>query len=417
MGGDSLTGTPRIQALFTYPLKSCRGVELAASEVGATGLRYDRLFTFAQSLPAKETEEEGEHQWRFMTQRDFPKLALLKTDLWVPDPRASKKGALGNGHVKASKTERGRKRTIDAPPSEKAELDAVRKSLEEDWAANGGCMVVHFPHEPPLNPFGLRTETVELRIPLASTAQRARRKSYSIDNLRIWKDYPRAVDMTSEIDPASLSKLSTFLGVKNPLALFRVSDIDKRAVTRSLPKDRPEASFSIGFADAFPIHILNVASVRAVDASLPSNASMKGKLDARRFRANIYISGPSAFAEDSWKRATLGRCIVPRTEAARDRSPVRDPSINMVETDGLYHVACRTARCTLPKTDPDTGIKDRNEPYTVLQKTRVVDEGAKPHSVLGMHMIPLFGRGILRVGDEIEVLERGEHVYEKMFPD
>jgi uncharacterized protein YcbX len=64
---------------------------------------------------------------------------------------------------------------------------------------------------------------------------------------------------------------------------------------------------------------------------------------------------------------------------------------------------------------PETGVKDNNEPFTTLARTRQVDEGAKPHPCLGMQMIPLFQQGILRVGDEVEVLERGEHVYEKMF--
>ena len=420
IGGVFLTGTPRIKALFTYPLKSCRGVELAASEVAGTGLKYDRLFTFAQLLPPKKSDgtSEGnqEGQWKFMTQRDFPKLALLTTELWVPDPRASQRAASVNGHAKDAKGKRGRRRTRDGSSPETSDQDAAQKKRGEEWAANGGCLVVHFPHSPSFNPFGMRTETVELRIPLAPTSQRAHSKSYGTENISIWKDCPKAINMTSEIDDASLAKLTAFLGVKNPLALFRVSDRDKRAVTRSLPKERPDDQYSVGFADAFPINILNLASVRAVDSSLPEGAPMKGQLDARRFRANIYITGPSAFAEDQWKRVTLGRCIAPRSEGTRDRSPVRDPANAMIETDGLYHVACRTARCTLPNTDPDTGVKDRNEPYSVLKKTRVVDEGAKPHSVLGLHMIPLFTQGILRVGDEVEVLERGENVYEKMFP-
>lgn len=414
IGGDSLTGSPRIKALFTYPLKSCRGVELAASEVAATGLKYDRLFTFAQFAPNKQDKESA--QWQFITQREFPKLALLKTELWVPDPRASGNSAPTNGHAKSPQGKRGRKKTRDSSPSKKPSFDAVQKKLERDWAANGGSLVVHFPHEPGFNPFGLRTETVELRIPLVPTPQRAHSKSYNTEYLSIWKDYPKAIDMTNEIEPVALSKLTAFLGVKHSLALFRVNDRDKRAVTRSLPKDRPDESFSLGFADAFPVNILNLASVRAVDDSLPANATMKSKLDACRFRANIFVTGPSAFAEDKWKRITLGRCIAPRSEAARDRSPVRDPATDMIETDGLYHVACRTARCKLPNTDPDTGIQDKNEPSTALIKTRVIDAGAKPNSVLGMHMIPLFTQGIIRVGDEIEVLERGEHVYEKMFP-
>lgn len=416
IGGSFLTGTPRVKALFTYPIKSCRGVELAASEINSNGLKYDRLLTFAQLLPAKKDEGTDNQQWRFITQRECPKLALLQTELWVPDPRADKPSASTNGHAKEVKGARGRKKTRGPSPFDKADLDALKKRLEDDWAANGGCAIVHFPYEPGFNPFGLRTENVELRIPLIPTFQRAQAKSYGIKDLSIWRDCPRAIDMTNEIDPATLAKLRAFLGVKNPLGLFRVSDKDKRAITRSLPKDRPEGTYSVGFADAFPINILNLASVRDVDASLPKQASMKDKLDSRRFRANIYVTGPSAFAEDSWKRVTLGRCIVPRSQAARDRSPVRDPSNAMVETDGLYHVACRTARCTLPNTDPNTGVKDRNEPYSALKQTRVVDEGAKPHSVLGLHLIPLFAQGIVRVSDEIEVLERGENVYEKMFP-
>lgn len=416
-----MTGTPTIQALFTYPIKSCRGVELAASEIGDTGLKYDRLFMFAQSLPSKKSDDgsEGEDSchWKFMTQREFPKLAMLQTELWVPDPRAKRTTTSANGHAKESQGKRGRRETRDRSPSEQAEVDAVQKTLAEDWATNGGCVVVHFPHKPAFNPFGMLTETVELRIPLASTPQRARAKAYGIENVSIWRDYPIAVNMTNEIDDVALAKLGAFLDVKSPLALFRVSDRDKRPATRSLPKDRPEETYSIGFADAFPVNVLNIASVRAVDSALPSNAPMKDKLDARRFRPNVYVTGPSAFAEDNWKRFTLGRCLAPRSEAARDRSPVRDPANTMVETDGLYHVACRTARCTLPNTDPDTGMKDRNEPFTAMKKTRVVDKGAKPHSVLGIHTIPLFKQGILRVGDEIEVLERGENVYEKMFPD
>ena len=116
----------------------------------------------------------------------------------------------------------------------------------------------------------------------------------------------------------------------------------------------------------------------------------------------------SAYDEDQWKRITVGRCIKPRNGS-------KSKGGGMVEADGEYHVACRTARCKLPNVDPDTGVKDSNEPSGTLNKTRQVDKGAYPHAVLGMQMIPLFQQGILRVGDEIKVLERGEHVYEKMF--
>lgn len=438
----SETKKAQIKALFTYPVKSCRGVELAASEAGSTGLKYDRLFTFAQlvSTPDKSSaapisegvervSEDWKHQWLFITQREFPRLALIETELWVPNPKANRRAgaaslATCDGDV-SIKGRRGRKKdeddsvrsesasTLGAPP-------LSEKQLKDTWVENGGCLILRFPFEPDFNLFGLRTETVTIRLPLAPTEQRFAEKSYKIESLSIWKDSPQAVNITGEIPSDDLAKLKYFLGVSNTLGLFRVDPNNRRAVTRSLPKDRPNESYSVGFADAFPFHLLNLASVQAQHAQLPSKNALKGSLDARRFRANVYVSGPPAYDEDSWKRLTIGRCIRPRNDVYLNGSTdnARSQTLDdgqMVETDGEYHVACRTARCKLPNVDQDTGIKDANEPLTTLTRTRKVDKGAYPHPCLGMQMIPLFQQGILRVGDKVHVLERGEHVYEKMF--
>ena len=201
-----------------------------------------------------------------------------------------------------------------------------------------------------------------------------------------------------------LEKLKYFLGVSNPLALFRIDDRKQRPVTRSLPEDRPGETFSVGFGDAFPIHILSLPSVLALNNGLPGAYRSNGNIDARRFRANIYVGGVTAYEEDGWKKILIGRCI---KVSSNDRK--------IVETEGEYHVACRTARCTLPNVDQGTAARDPNEPYTTLARTRKVDKGAYPHPCLGMQMIPLFPQGLLRVGDEIQVVETGEHSYEKMF--
>ncbi|KAK3642326.1 hypothetical protein LTR22_016140 [Elasticomyces elasticus] len=409
-------GIPRVKALFTYPIKSCRGVELSATEVEATGLKFDRLMTFAQlvSKPAKKADkdqggasvpsEQWQHQWRFITQREFPRLALLRTELWVPDPRG--RTATANGHggkdlkVPASKP-RTRSRTRGSTLVGQLEQGG-KAAGSGDWTAEGGCLVVRFPFEPDFNPLGLRTQEVKLVLPLIPSIERAKAKQYTTEDLSIWKDNPQALNLTCEIDKVALEKLRYFLGVSNPLALFRVDPNKPRAVTRCLPADKPGEEFKVGFADAFPVNILGLASVRKTDAELPATAEVKGKLDSRRFRANIYIEGVEAFAEDEWKKIIVG------TRVGRDKD-------GLFECDAEYHVACRTARCTLPNVHPDTGIKDKNEPYTTLGKTRKVDKGALPHPCLGVHTIPLFASGILRVGDEIEVLEKGEHVYEKMF--
>ena len=392
---------PRVKALFTYPIKSCRGVELAASEIGSTGLKYDRLFTFARAVsaqdvlnqsssnPPEEASGGEKHEWQFVTQRELPRLALLHTELWVPDPRGNKKGQ-ANG--------KAGKQANDAVNSELRTVD--------DWAANGGCVIVHFPYEPNFNPFGLRTETITLRFPLVPTLERRKAKEYSYEAMSIWKDCPMAMNISNEARKDDLEKLKSFLKASTPLAIFRVDERHRRSVTRSLPKNRPGEAFEVGFADAFPMHILSMASVRSVYAQQPKND--RGGLDARRFRANVYLTDTEAFDEDSWKRITAGRSIKAPVDYSNKKSRI-------VETDGEYHIACRTARCKLPNVHQETGIKDANEPYSTLARTRKVDEGAYPHPCLGMQMIPLFQQGILRVGDEIAVVERGEHVYEKMF--
>lgn len=411
---DSLSSrdpTPRVKALFVYPVKSCRGVELSSCEVTGTGLKYDRLFSFAQLVSSKkplqansdgisETDSEITHQWRFITQRENPRLALLTIELWVsdlPGEVTAKQDSISNTNglaYRGGQHHENGKTTAERLPEHPALQDLV-----EDWSLNGGCLIIRFPFEKPGSTFGTITETITVKIPIQPTAERAKAKGYAYESMAIWKDRPESINLSNEIHPESLAKLKYFLGVTNPLALFRVDDTNLRAVTRSLPKDRPDEKFKVGFADAFPVHLLNIASARAVDDSLPSDAKEKGKLDARRFRANIYVSGPEAHEEDQWMRIAVGHTV--------EFPPIR----HVAE----FHVACRTARCTLPNVHPDTGLKDRNEPHSTLKRTRQVDEGAKPHPCLGLSMIPLFQQGFIECGDRIAVLEKGEHVYEKMF--
>lgn len=56
-----------LSAIFIYPIKSLGGIYLAEAEVEQRGLQYDRRMMLV--------DENG----IFITQRDFPKMALLKT--------------------------------------------------------------------------------------------------------------------------------------------------------------------------------------------------------------------------------------------------------------------------------------------------------------------------------------------------
>jgi uncharacterized protein YcbX len=130
------------------------------------------------------------------------------------------------------------------------------------------------------------------------------------------------------------------------------------------------------------MHIMNLASVHHVSSQIGKGSK---PLNALRFRPNIFITGPPAFNEDSWTKTRIG--------------------------EEQYHVSCHTTRCKLPNVDPETGVADRNEPSTTLRKYRVIDKGS-PSACLGMQVTPLT-YGQIKVGDEVEVLERGEHFYLK----
>jgi uncharacterized protein YcbX len=59
----------RISALNIYPVKSCRGMPIAAAEVGSTGLFDDRHWMLVRP------------NGRFVTQRELPRMALIGTQV------------------------------------------------------------------------------------------------------------------------------------------------------------------------------------------------------------------------------------------------------------------------------------------------------------------------------------------------
>jgi uncharacterized protein YcbX len=68
----------------------------------------------------------------------------------------------------------------------------------------------------------------------------------------------------------------------------------------------------------------------------------------------------------------------------------------------------------MPNVDPVTGERHPTEPDKTLRSFRTVDAGTGPNiGCLGMQLVPISREGALRVGDEITVLEVGEHVYVK----
>lgn len=58
---------PRVSALYVYPIKSCGGIDVTTARVGTRGLEFDRRFMLVDG------------NGRFVTQRQLPAMALLKT--------------------------------------------------------------------------------------------------------------------------------------------------------------------------------------------------------------------------------------------------------------------------------------------------------------------------------------------------
>ena len=358
----------KVVALFNYPIKSCFGIELDEAEVMEYGFKYDRQFSFAQfHMPTKRKSDVP--VWEFMTIRGNPALTRIKTELWIPD-----ESLLG--------------------------YDPKQKFIK-----SGGCLIGSFTFMPEisLSLQGLRNwwsilvarlatrnwsavPTFYFHIPCNPTVDQMKESKYGDEHMVIWKDYPDAVDMGSEIPSHVMANLKAFLNVTNQLTLFRVNSRKSRKLFKNAPtKEQLGYQANVGFQDSYPLSIQNMASIMDMESRVPTAGGFKP--DARRYRGNIYISGPPIYDEDYWTLIRIG-------------------SKN-------FHVSCRTTRCNLPNTDPDTGKRDNNEPQKTMRDYRCIDPGNKMAACLGMQMVPskdAVGETI-KVGDEVKLLKTGEHFF------
>jgi hypothetical protein len=226
-----------IRNLWIYPVKSCKGIEVSQSKVLPTGLEFDRLYTFAQlksRFPvgvqhASDEDNKQAHAWEFITQRQFPLLATVQVDLFVPDI------------IKA----RGR-------PSPSKVSDAF--------------LLVSFPWQEP----GLRGVLSWVAAKIARASWRARpekelvlpvtfppqeeieARGYTHEQVTIWRDTATALNMERELP----RELQLYLGVSNKLGIFRIDPARLRHVYRCAP-NKVVAGYQpvVGFQDAVRIFI------------------------------------------------------------------------------------------------------------------------------------------------------------------
>jgi uncharacterized protein YcbX len=146
-------------------------------------------------------------------------------------------------------------------------------------------------------------------------------------------------------------------------------------IVRPVESEHAQPGDEVSFADGFPMLLVNRASLDALNDG--SNIGT----DVRRFRPNLVVDGAAAWAEDGWRRLRAGALTL------------RLPK------------PC--ARCSVPGIDPDTAAITR-EPVRTLARLRTRD-----HEVyFGVNVTP-DGVGRLRVGVEIEVIERVDEASER----
>ncbi|OQV01457.1 MOSC domain-containing protein isoform 1 [Cladophialophora immunda] len=258
---------------------------------------------------------------------------------------------------------------------------------DEEPSTDRGWMVVRYPRIPTgrfslisrlFIWLGIASEGKSFRVPLVP----GENHQYPTENVTVWKDNPKWLNYGVHLP----NDFQSFIKASNPVTLFRVDPNAYREVFRCAPrKDQLGYQPVVGFADAYPVHLLNTTSVRDIALRVKQEIP---RFTARRFRANILIDGPGAYNEDDWKMIRIGSHI--------------------------FFCACHTVRCRLPNVDPDTAVMHPVEPDKTLKSFRCIDEGDPLNACLGLQLVPAAaGSFRIHVGDEVEVLERGHHKYIK----
>jgi len=149
-----------------------------------------------------------------------------------------------------------------------------------------------------------------------------------------------------------------------PVRLVRMASDNARPLGSSTAQPGDQVSF----ADGFPFLLVSAASLDGLNRRL----SLPVPMD--RFRPNIVIEGCEPHAEDDWSRVRIG------------------------EVEFRFVKPC--ARCVVTTVDQATGERKR-EPLRTLSTYRTVDGQV----LFGQNLVHE-GRGIVRVGDPVEVLDK-----------
>lgn len=351
----------RIKALMTYPIKSCRGIELPTAKVETTGIAYDRTFCFAEYVEESEglDGEKKEAHWAARTMRDakYRRMTLIIPEIWLPDP--------------------------SSPSYSPRSPNVLSK----------GVLVIRFPREiAPGSGIKGHLLSIAMKLGLADNEERFQvplhpppGHDYPSQKLKVWSDYPLAFDYGKHV-PESLAR---FVGATKRFSLLRIDPEYFRKMGRCAPpKDELGYQAETALADVYPLNLQNISSVRDIGKRVASSIP---QLSVIRFRPNVIIEGVPAYDEDDWKKIE----VIPRklhfnrhfTTPEEDK-PEKTAETKAQDEATLVHVVCRTPRCRLPNVDPETGVRHPVEPDKTMRSFRCIDEGFSAKACLGMQLVP-----------------------------
>ncbi|SNY72706.1 YcbX family protein [Enterobacter sp. CC120223-11] len=129
----------------------------------------------------------------------------------------------------------------------------------------------------------------------------------------------------------------------------------------------------LSFADGFPYLLTSEASLRDLQHRCSASVQME------QFRPNLVVTGTQAWEEDTWKVVRIG--------------------------DVVFDVVKPCSRCVFTTVSPEKGQKHPSgEPLSTLQTFRTAKDNGDVD--FGQNLIAR-NSGVVRVGDEVEILSTG----------
>lgn len=342
-----------VKELILYPVKSCGGISLNAAEATPLGLAS------VSGLVRDRTWVVIRPNGKFITQRQKPKMALIKTRIEPQEALYDKEFDPSHAALVFSAPDVA---DLHVPLVHQGEKKVVPVTV---WDWNGQGMEESQEAE--------QWFTTVLGVP-------ARLARYAGSG---------AVGGGGDAQAAGGQWYSRLLGAG---ARMIGKGDTAQAADPNLPFDREvsedwveKSSAPVAFADQFPFLVGSLDSLADLNANLSTPP-----VPINRFRANVIISGAPAWDEDSWQTVTIG-------------------------TGATFDLPKPCSRCKMPSIDQDTGVEGE-EPGATLYKMRLGND-------LGWGETPVFKQavffgtnmvlhpdkvGVLKVGDQLQVVARRE---------